>query len=167
MLTLKSLFAFFLFAIAVLFISCSDNSTNTNITTPANNDSLMYSFDSLVVYSDDTTHNVNAYYIYVNNCTITKFRVQCSLTSNDTSTVIDPFYSSVIVGITNNGDTTNGYYKLKIGKDINGYTINDVANLIVTPPYMLVGDVYLSFNGFPNNLHRFIRAKNFKLYKTS
>ncbi len=166
MLTLKSLFAFCLAVIAILFISCSDNSTNTNVTTPTNNDSLMYSFDSLVLYANNSAH-INAYYLHVDSCKFTKYRIQCSFTSNDTSTILDSANSFANVSLTNNGDTTGGYYKLKIGKDINGYTINDVANLSISTPFRLVGVVYLSFVNYPSNPNIYIRAKNFKLYKTS
>ncbi len=164
--TIALLFASICFTFAVFFTGCSDDASPTNITTSASTDSLMYSFDSLVVYSDNPIQT-NAYYLYVEACTITKFRIQCNFTTNDTTTRLDTSYSLATTVLSNNNDTTNGAFVItKIGNEIN-FMLNQVVTLNVTTPYRLVGDVYLSFVRFSQNLHKYIRAKNFKLYKTS
>jgi hypothetical protein len=162
--TISFLLASVCFTFILSFSGCSDDSSPTYTTAPPSTDSLMYSFDSLVVYSDNTIQT-NAYYLYLDTCKITKFRIQCSLTTNDTTSILDSAHSISITSLTNNGDTSNGaYYNLKIGSNINS-NINNAINLTITTPYRLVGSVYLSFVNFPHNRGRYIKAKNFKLYK--
>ena len=165
--TISFLLASVCFTIIFSFSGCSDDSSPTYATAPPNTDSVMYKFDSMVVYSDDAVPT-KAYYLYLDTCKITKFHIQCTLTSNDTSSLPDTSYGEAITAITNNNDTSNGaFYNLRIGTQTNNYIINQYATLNVTTPFRLVGEVYLSFINYPHSLHKYLKAKNFKLSKVN
>ena len=163
--TISFLLASVCFTIIFSFSGCSDDSSPTYATAPPNTDSVMYKFDSMVVYSDDAVPT-KAYYIYLDTCKITKFRIDCSFTSNDTTSPNGTIHSEAITSLTNN-DTGAIFYDIRLGTNTNSYRINQVVTLNLSTPFRLVGAVYLSFLNYPNGLHKCIKAKDFKLYKVN
>lgn len=155
--TLKLFFASLLFTIAIFYIGCS-NSSNTVTTPPASTDSLMFSFDSMAVYSDSSIH-VKSFNINVPVCNILKFRVECELSTNDTTQLSDVYITI------RDSSTFNGQFVYeKRGTSINT-NMNETLNFNFPLPFYLFGGVYIGFSGSSIEPHKFIRVKNFKLYK--
>src|SRR5689334_10839212 len=101
----------FIFALilSAIVYSCG-NDTTTNVTTPpATNDSLIFSKDSIIVYTDSLPLTKTLTVLQNDTVHFNKFRISFTGTSNDSSTLAgividiyhntDSIYSEIISGI--------------------------------------------------------------------
>lgn len=148
---------YFLFLASVLFFnSCSNDTTTGPLKTVS--DSLIFSKDSLVAYSDSTISNSG--FSYTNDsCDWHIFKFSFTGETNDTS-------NSYIELIISDGESNTFYTFYKEHSDINN-SFNVSCSITRNSNPRLNASLVEDYHNVPVGFHKYIKIKNFKLYRTN